>query len=60
MVSVKRIEGGKKVQARGDVEMSGETMMETTAEQWSLYCSLSPLGENLLSIPVSLHSIHIT
>ena len=39
----------------GDVDMGdGEEDEERTMEQWSLYCSLSPLAERLLAINVSV------
>lgn len=59
---VKRVDGGKKAQppvVTGDVDMNEDMAPETSEEQqqstekWSLYCSLSPLGEKLLSISVS-------
>lgn len=62
LMCVKRVDGGKKAQppvVTGDVDMNEDMAPETSEEQqqstekWSLYCSLSPLGEKLLSIPVS-------
>lgn len=62
LMCVKRVDGGKKAQppiVTGDVDMNEDMAPETSEEQqqstekWSLYCSLSPLGEKLLSISVS-------
>ena len=63
LMCVKRTDGGKKGQSQdgstttegngGDVDMSEVSQDEQSGEQWSIYCTLSPLGEYLLCIPVS-------
>ena len=58
LVCVKRTEREKKVPVR-DVEMGEESMAEAAAEQWSLYCTLSPLGTMLLKT-VSMMCGHCT
>ncbi len=59
---VKKIDGGKKVlpqdSSANDVDMTSEDMQTVTTEvgttgKWSLFCSLSPLGERLLCDAVS-------
>ncbi len=63
---VKRMDGGRKAQSQeaaasggADVEMADEFSsseaqddQQHSGEQWSLYCTLSPLGERLLMIRV--------
>ena len=68
---MKRTEGAsKKGQSREeaggsiDVDMNEEFAsgsqeeQQHTGEQWSLYCTLSPLAEGLLQNPVSACMIH--
>lgn len=64
--------GEKKAQSQdgatgsGDVDMnevftqeaSQEEDQQQVGEQWSLYCTLSPLGENLLRIQVGVNLFH--
>ena len=59
---VKRTDNGKKTQQQQqqqqqdmseDVDMGDETTVEASGAQWSLFCTMTPLGETLLGIPVS-------
>lgn len=58
-VCVKRTYNGKKAQQQqdlsGDVDMEEEATVssEHPGGQWSLFCTMTPLAETLLGIPVS-------